>query len=388
MTNFAIVHTDLLESSLAGRALGLQIREAFVGEPDVVLLFASPLYDHAELLRALKQTSETRLLLGCSSAGEFTNQIRGQGLACAVAFQSEEMQFSLSVGRGLHDQPELAARQIVSTFTGFSESVYRYRTALVFIDALHGCANTLIECLTLLTKGMYQFFGGGAGDNAQFAYTPVFEDTNVLTDAAVVLEILSQKPIGIGASHSWQPNGELMRVTGSKGLVLESLDGRPAIEAFQLYALETFQPFDLADPLPFFLINVLGIEIGRGYHQLRVPIAVQPDGSILCAAEVPLHTSIRFMSAAGSLPATAATEATEGALRHLYGSAPAFALFFDCVATRLRLGVDFDFELGAVNQTLEMTPYVGCNTHGQVARFDGQYSGFLHCTAVVCVFPQ
>jgi hypothetical protein len=242
--------------------------------------------------------------------------------------------------------------------------------------------------LNSATDGCYQLFGGGAGDNAEFRYTPVFADTTVLTDAVVVLEVLSHKPIGVGAAHSWKPDGEIMRVTRSRGLLLEQLDGRTALEAFQMHAIRTFQPFDLENPLSFFVLNVLGIEVGQGYHLLRVPIALQDDGAILFAAEIPENSRVRFMTASGSAPTESATRATEIALRRLYGCQPAFSLFFDCVATRLRLGLDFHLELGAVNQMLGATPYVGCNTHGQVARVEGQYSGFLHCTAVVCAFPQ
>ncbi len=388
MTNFAIVHTDLLDSVSAGYALGTQIYETLHTPPDVVLLFAAPHYNHAELLDALKRTCHPRILLGCSSAGEFTNAVLGEGLTCAVALQASDMQFSVSIGRGLQEGIDQAARQVVCSLQGLCDSSYAYRTALVFIDALHGNADVFIERLTRYTQGHYQLYGGGAGDNAQFCYTPVFLDTEVVTDAAVVLEILSQKPIGIGASHSWRPDGDLMRVTESSGLCLKTLNHRPAVEAFQLHALQTFQPFDQEQPLPFFLLNVLGIEIGTRYHLLRAPLAVRPDGSVLCAAEVPMHNSVRIMTAVGTEPDRAAIEAVEIAQRQLYGCRPAFALFFDCVATRLRLGVSFGLEINSMSRALGSTPYAGCNTHGQVARVEGQYSGFLHCTAAVCLFPQ
>jgi hypothetical protein len=29
----------------------------------------------------------------------------------------------------------------------------------------------------------------------------------------------------------------------------------------------------------------------------------------------------------------------------------------------------------------------GCNTHGQIARAEGQFEGFHNCTAVVCLLP-
>jgi len=69
------------------------------------------------------------------------------------------------------------------------------------------------------------------------------------------------------------------------------------------------------------------------------------------------------------------------------GSPPAGAFFFDCVATRLRLGQQFGEELAAVQRELGPVPFAGFNTYGQIAQADGQFNGFHNCTAVVCVFP-
>jgi hypothetical protein len=83
----------------------------------------------------------------------------------------------------------------------------------------------------------------------------------------------------------------------------------------------------------------------------------------------------------------AAATATRAAVARLNGHAPRVALFFDCVATRLRLGRDFGSELKAVERALGSAAFAGCNTYGQVARAEGQFGGFHNCTAVVCVLP-
>jgi hypothetical protein len=70
------------------------------------------------------------------------------------------------------------------------------------------------------------------------------------------------------------------------------------------------------------------------------------------------------------------------------GGTPKAALFFDCVATRLRLGQQFDNELDAVSAALGGIPFAGFNSYGQVVRAEGQFSGFHNCTAVVCVLPE
>jgi hypothetical protein len=83
----------------------------------------------------------------------------------------------------------------------------------------------------------------------------------------------------------------------------------------------------------------------------------------------------------------AAQDATEAALQALGGHEPGAALFFDCVATRLRMGQAFAQELSAVRDRLSGVDLTGCNTHGQIARAEGQFQGFHNCTAVVCLLP-
>ena len=387
MTESVVVYTDHTDSTDAGRVLGLQIKEAMQGQPDVVILFAAPTYDQATLLKVLKQTCQPALLVGCSSAGEFTNNVHGEGMASAVALQSKDIKFSLGVGRDLSKNRKAAAESVVSTFQGNRADEYRYRSAIVLTDALAGLTDDLVEQLTALTGGAYQFFGGGAGDNAQFSHTPVFYDTEVVTDGVVALEMLSTKPIGIGVRHGWRPASESLQVTEADGMRLISLDGKPAVQAFQEYAKATNQVFDITDPLPFFLHSLIGIDVGGGY-KLRVPLAVNPDGSIQCAAEVPMRSTVNIMSTSSTSATEAAVSATGAAMQNLYGSKPSVALFFDCVATRLRMGREFGFELDAVKHKLATTPYIGCNSHGQIARAEGQFSGFHNCTAVVCIIPE
>jgi len=72
----------------------------------------------------------------------------------------------------------------------------------------------------------------------------------------------------------------------------------------------------------------------------------------------------------------------------LHGAKPQVALFFDCVATRLRMGAAFGVEMDALQHALGDIDYAGCNTYGQIARADGQFSGFHNCTATIALLPE
>ena len=387
MTESAVVYTSEQDSGAAAHDLCQKLSAALPGAPaDALILFASPRYDHRHLLEKINGTCKPAVLVGASSAGEFTGERCGVGLACALALRSTELKFSVGVGRGLNRDRAAAARSIVSGFKGLGAQQHAFRSALVMTDALAGHADDLVDQLTLATAGQYQFFGGGAGDDAQFRRTQVFCGTEALSDSAVALEILSDRPVGIGVGHGWEPASPGLRVTEAQGMSVISLNGVPAIEAFEEHARRTGQVFDLAAPLPFFLHNVLGIDTGEG-HRLRVPLSIGAGGAVACASEIPAGSTVHIMGTTALSAIGAASRATRAALAGLGGHKPQVALFFDCVATRLRIGEAFGLELESLARGLGDTAFLGCNTHGQIARAAGPFGGFHNCTAVVCVLP-
>jgi hypothetical protein len=166
-----------------------------------------------------------------------------------------------------------------------------------------------------------------------------------------------------------------------------SLNGLPAVEAFEAHAAATAQDFQRGAPLSFFLHNILGIDTGSGYR-LRVPLAVDADGAVTCAAEIPVGARVSIMKTTSESAVDAARQATEAAIQRLHGHKPGAALLFDCVATRLRMGDQFGFEVDSVAHMLDGAAFVGCNTYGQIARAEGQFGGFHNCTAVVMLLPS
>ena len=386
MTDIAAVHTCLHDTVAAAEDLADQINAAFVAPADAIIVFASARFDFEALLRTLTERCRPGVLVGSSSAGEFTHAAGGSGTASALALRSDALVFSAGLGRHLTRDSRGAARELVSSFQGMQGSRHAYRAALIMTDALAGHAEEFVDEMTVRTSGRYLLAGGGAGDDANFSRTHVFMGTQAYTDAAVALEILSDKPIGVGVGHGWEPAGLPLRATEVDGMRVVGFNGLPAAEAFERHAEVTGQHFDRADPLPFFLHNILGVDTGNGYR-LRVPLSVDADGSVKCAAEIPEQSRVHIMRTTAESAAIAAQRATTAAVAALGETKPGAALFFDCVATRLRLGDSFGYELAMVADTLAGAPFVGCNTYGQIARSDSQFSGFHNCTAVVLALP-
>ncbi len=389
MTSVSTASTSARDAS-AGEQLADQLMQGLGGQqPDAVVVFISPDNDYQSVLTALQRQCTTRAIIGCSSAGEFTADSSGTNMSSAFAIQNPAMRFNATMTVDLSRGRDVAAGELVGGFKGLETSDFRYRTAIVLVDALAGLAEDLVDQLTLATGGMYQFAGGGAGDNGLFQKTHVFCGTRVASNAAVALEVLSNKPVGIGARHGWSTTGDALRVTDAADSCVVSMNVSPAVDAFEDHAIATNQRFDRADPLPFFLHNIVGIKAEDG-HKLRVPLGVNAEGGIAFAAEVPVGSTAQIMSTGPTSAADAAAMAVTDAVNQVEraGAKPSGALFFDCVATRLRLGDGFNQELAAVRNALGDAKFAGFNSYGQIVRADGQFSGFHNCTAVVCVFPD
>lgn len=383
-----VSHTTLSSESEAAKFLAGEVLTKLGGNsPDVLILFASPEFDYVTLLEAIEQGCSPKILVGCSSAGEFSGCKDNNASVSLMAIRSEDILFNAVLGTGLRGAPAAAVDQIMPVFTGSVHRDFPYRCALVLTDALAGYTDEMIHELTVRTGGTYQLFGGGAADDARFQKTHVFMGTAAYDDAVVVLEMLSKRPMGLGVRHGWEPAGAPLRVTEANGNQIISLNAMAASDVFAAHAEQTGQVFDPEDPLPFFLHNVIGIDTGDGF-KLRVPLSLNENGAVMCAAAVPVGATVRMMVASARSAREAASQASRAALDGLHGGRHAGSLLFDCAATRLRLGRAFGEELKAVADALGSDNFAGCNTYGQIARAEGQFSGFHNCTAIVCAIPE
>lgn len=350
-----------------------------------IILFASPTYDLRTLVDTLARPSRGSILIGCSSAGEFSERSCSEHSVSALTLDGDDVSLQAAMETGIKADQAAAGRRLARQVATPAVLERPHKVALVLANALAGYTEALVGGLYTELGPTWRFFGGGAGDDARFERSFVFCGDRVLEDSAVVLAIGSEKPLGLSYRHDWACASATMRVTAADGIYLKALDGAPAVEAVKSFAGKSGQKLDLAHPVPFFLHNVLGIQSPSDYR-LRVPLSIEADGAIRCASDVPEGSIVCFMRPPRQA-ASAARDAAADALSQIEGHEVAAALLFDCAATRLRLGIEFEDALAQFSGAL-CAPYAGCNTYGQVASSPKANAGFHNCTAVVCVFPK
>ncbi len=374
----------------AARAALAQI--GLSGPPDLVIAFASPWYHHEEVLKGIRSVTGHAPLLGCSSAGEFTERgVLTQSVVVA-AIRSDRMRFTVGCGRHLKQSLSRAVAEALSNFRGSAPESLRaglvHRMILLFADGLSGGGEALIEELMVRTALQYELAGGAAGDDVKFQKTPVFYQDEVLTDAFVCAEILSASPLGVGISHGWSPIGPTMRVTRSEGAVVKEIDGRPALEIYREFAEREGIRLEGKAVVPFLMEHIIGWIYQEGDQKLRVTLWPLDDGSVVCASEIPEGALISLMKATDQSVIGTSCRASRLAIERLQ-SPPAGMIALECVSQRLRVGEPgVAQELQQIEEVAGRVPLAGCHGYGQLARTRGAFTGLMSASALVCAFPQ
>jgi len=363
------------------------------GSPSLVIVFASPHYHHGEVLRGIRSVTGHAPLLGCSSAGEFTELGMSSQSVVVAAISSDTMRFTVGCGRHLKQGLSRAVGEAISNFRGLVPGSLRaglvHRTILLFADALAGGGESLIDELMVRTALQYELAGGAAGDDVKFKKTPVFYQDEVLTDAFVCAEILSTSPLGLGISHGWTPIGRTMRVTRSEGAVINEIDGRPALDIYREFAELEGVKLEGEAVVPFLMEHIIGWLYQEEDPKLRVTLWPLDDGSVVCASEIPEGALISLMRATDQSVIATGGRASRLAVERLQSAPPAGMIALECVSQRLRVGqVGVVQELQQIQHVVGHIPLAGCHGYGQLARTRGAFTGLMSASALVCAFPQ
>ncbi|HUH39574.1 MAG TPA: GGDEF domain-containing protein [Castellaniella sp.] len=132
------------------------------------------------------------------------------------------------------------------------------------------------------TAGGLPIFGGGAGDYAAMAHSLVFAGDQQYPQGAVAV-VLSGDDLHIesGTYLGWRPLSRSMQITKIDGLLVETVDGKPAFDVYRHYLnIPNDENFFLnALEFPFLLER-------SGELLARVPIAANGDGALQFIADI------------------------------------------------------------------------------------------------------
>jgi hypothetical protein len=369
------------------------LRGLGAADADIVFVFASTNHDYAKLLPAIRKVTGAALLVGCSTAGEFTHANVGHGSVAVMAVKSDSLRFRVGLGRNLKASKTAATAEALQNFASEHRAArtagFPHATCIALSDGLAGQGEDLVESVHAAASMLAQVVGGAAADDAKFARTDVFLDDRYYTDALVVVYLFSRTPVGIGVRHGLSPACPSMIVTRATDAVIHEIDNRPAIVAYERFAQSIGEPFTASTRDAFMITHELGMLTSSGEYKIRAPLTAREDGSIVMASEVPVGASVAIMRGSEDKLVSAAEHAARSALANLAGGRPGAVLVFDCICRRIFLGEQYKRQVDAFRSVVgQDIPLIGWETYGEIALTPGQQSGWHNSTSVVAILPD
>ena len=381
-----------------GKLAAQQAISKVKGKVDLSILFSSSKYEYDEVIRGVKTITKNAPLIGCSTAGEFTEEKVEKGSVAVGLISTDSCKFFLGISGGLGKDP-LGCVQEIDNQINIPEADMRNfpnRGIMILGDGLAGKGEELTTSASMTFNT--QIIGGLAGDDLKMKETRVFMNDEIKNDAVSVCEILSKSPLFFGVKHGHTPISPLLKITKAFENIVYEIDNKPAWEVWKehcgedakktlgLNVNEITSPEEIGKVLTAY---ELGIQAGNEYV-IRWPgpsLNATKDGSLNFATTISEGTGIRIMRGTKEDQVTSARETAEKAILQAGKENVAGAIVFECAVRSMILQEDFPTAVDGINEVLGV-PLMGCEIYGEIAMNIGDMSGFHNTTTVVALIPK
>lgn len=369
------------------------------GVPDVVLAFSSTRQPLADVINGLVALWPAALVMGCSTAGEFTGDGDAKGSTVLWAMRGGVVGFAGFAPR-LAEDPETAVRMAAQGLP-LTVAGYPHRTAIVLLDALAGVSEEATLLVADALGGDVRLAGGAAGDDLAMK-SPLVAVGGIgggIGSNAIALAVLFTKEApGVGVCHGHRSLSGPHTVTRASGGTVFEVDGRPAWDVWKeetavAAGLRGLDPEHLSDDavIGYLLQFEAGLDMGDGVDgnaKIRAPLARGVDGSLSFACGMPEGAVFRITESVAARQIESAREAARRARNQLGGADVVGAVVFDCICRNLILGNQFIDAVRGIADELGGVPLAGFESYGEVALDAGDMSGFHNTTTVVLAFGR
>ena len=262
--------------------------------PSLVVVFCSTGYELAAVARRVVDRVGDVPVIGCSTSGEVATDGPTESGLAIWALGGDGFEVTARLGQGSPEGLRSAAAEAATCVEDLDDGLASVLVLLA--DGLCGDQVEVVRGAYGVAGAAVPLVGGCAGDDLAMQQTEQLFGDQVTTNAVVAAAIRSDAPVGIGVAHGWREVGEPMLVTGSSGVVVETLDDRPALDVY----LDAFDaPASVREDesafVEFAVVRPLGI-VRRDRSEIRyVSGADYAARTLSCIAEVPSGAAAHLM---------------------------------------------------------------------------------------------
>ena len=346
--------------------------------PQAGVLFSAISHDHQALLDGMMNRYPDLELIGATTDGEISSAIGfAEDSVTLMLFQSDKISFAAGIGRNVKDDPGRSARDAVAMASGkLAESS---SLCITMPDGLMSLAPELIEGMAEELGPGIPICGGYAGGDLASVETYQFFGNEVLSGAVPVLLFSGPLSISNAFGCGWKPIGAKHRVTDADGTIVKTIDGKPAVELYELYV----GGFTANHPFIVFPDD-------SGNSFISAPPWELEDGSVSFTTRIPTGTLVQMSDASRDDALEGAKDATLAAVSAYPGPKPEAGLIFSCASRRMTLGTRVVEEFELLREHLgDDIPVCGFYTFGELCPLPGRTEPQGHnCTFVTVLIGE
>jgi hypothetical protein len=256
-------------------------------------------------------------------------------------------------------------------------------TLFMIFDAMVATIATILDDLYLKLADRVHYLGVSAGSET-FQPIPCLFDNRQVMQNGVLAMILNNHPGGV-VEHCYLAPERMISATSTDGNRIMTIDWRPAFQVYQEAAeaeygvrIDRENFYRLAVHFPF------GIIRANDEILVRIPVALEDDGSVFCVGEVPANAVLTLLRA----PAVDSVQTVDkliAGLRDLYGTLKGLdLLMFYCAGRQIHLGDRAEDELRGMMLRAGADRIAGALSLGEIGQFRQWGYPYFHNGALVC----
>lgn len=273
-----------------------------------------------------------------------------------------------------------------STIDAFSSKIQSQnlkngnKSLFLIFDGMLANIGTILERLYFRFSNSFNYFGVNAGSET-FQSMPCLFNNNEFIANGLLAILLSEYPEAVVAHNYQEPDMEIT-ATSADGNCINSIDWKPAFDVYQemvkqYYGVDITREnfYQYAVHFPF------GISRMDGQPLVRIPVALQDDGSIFCVGEIPPNTLLTLLNAiepGSSDTIDAIAQQTELAIDGIL-------LNFYCAGRRMHLGDAAIDELNSLGKCLDKVTIAGAISLGEIGSSSAGGYPLFHNAALVAI---
>lgn len=252
-------------------------------------------------------------------------------------------------------------------------------------DALVPNIATHLDNLYLRLADRVGYFGVNAG-NERFVPAPTLFDSERFISDAVLLQLLPGHP-GASLEHGYAVPNRFITATSAQGNRIVQIDWRPALEVYrELMGLQYGVTIDRENFYSHAVHFPFGILRADGEVLVRIPVALDESGGIVCVGEIPPNAVLAL------LDARSGSGAASTALAHDLASTRRNddgVLLFYCAGRRMHVGAGMADELRDLAARTGVARLMGALSLGEIGGSrSGGYPLFHNATLVGVPWPN